>query len=68
MNQGWVYIQSERELWTVGHYRPNGDWQPESDHSTAAQAAARVHYLNGGKSATADPQIQPPVKPIELAA
>jgi len=48
MNQGWVYIQSERELWTSGHYQPNGDWCPESDHSTKAQAAARVHYLNGG--------------------
>ena len=51
MNQGWVYVQSERELWTTGHYRPNGDWCPESDHSTKAEAAARVHYLNGGRNA-----------------
>ncbi len=47
----WVYKQSEPGLWTVGFYEPNGKWQPESDHDTAASAAARVHYLNGGNSA-----------------
>ncbi len=58
----YVYIQSERagqkisagnymehSLWTVGFYAPNGKWEPESDHSTAEAAAARVAYLNGGK-------------------
>ena len=47
----WVYIQSERgdyPLWTVGHYDPAGKWQPESDHGTAEEAAARVRELNGG--------------------
>lgn len=52
----WLYIQSEAgngrdafALYTVGFYRPDGRWEPESDHITADSAARRVHYLNGGK-------------------
>jgi hypothetical protein len=45
----WVYIKSEPRLWTVGFYSPDGSWNPESDWSTSKEAAARVHYLNGGK-------------------
>lgn len=52
----WVYLQSEAgdgadalPLWTVGYYDPSGRWQPDSDHLSAEAAAARVHYLNGGK-------------------
>lgn len=45
----YVYIQSEPGLYTVGFYRPNGKWEPESDHDSIAKAAARVHYLNGGQ-------------------
>lgn len=44
----WVYIKSEPQLYTVGFYSPNGKWQPESDWGTQAEAAQRVHYLNGG--------------------
>jgi hypothetical protein len=44
----YVYIRSERDLFTVGFYDPAGKWQSESDYSTRAEAAARVHYLNGG--------------------
>lgn len=52
----YVYKQSEKPwpvegitgLWTVGHYDPNGDWEPESDHPTAEAAAERVILLNGG--------------------
>ena len=44
----YVYIKSESSLWTVGFYTPDGDWVPESDYATKEQAAARVHYLNGG--------------------
>ena len=43
----YVYIQSEPELWTVGFYKPDGTWQPESDHSESHLAAERVAYLNG---------------------
>lgn len=44
----WLYIMSERNLWTVGFYRPDGRWEPESDHESKELAANRVHYLNGG--------------------
>jgi len=44
----YVYRQSEPGLWTVGFYKPDGEWLPESDHSSKEDAAARVHYLNGG--------------------
>lgn len=44
----WVYIQSETGVWTVGHYDSGGKFVPESDHSSAEDAAGRVHYLNGG--------------------
>lgn len=44
----FVYVRSEPNLWTVGHYSPDGKWHPESDHSTADAAATRVHWLNGG--------------------
>ncbi len=45
----YVYIKSEKYLWTVGFYSPDGQFQPESDHDTKESAAERVHYLNGGK-------------------
>ena len=45
----YVYIKSEKRLWTVGFYGPNDEWVPESDHDSQDQAAERVHYLNGGK-------------------
>lgn len=46
----YVYKQTDRDpaLYTVGHYTPHGKWESESDHGTADEAAARVHYLNGG--------------------
>lgn len=45
----YVYVRSEPNLWTVGHYDPFGDWQPEGDYDNKEEAAARVAYLNGGK-------------------
>jgi len=45
----WVYIKSEPRLWTVGFYSPDGKWNPENDYGNPEEAAARVHYLNGGK-------------------
>lgn len=49
----YVYIPSEACLWTVGFYDPAGKWQPESDHASAHEAAARVAYLNGGAGGAA---------------
>jgi hypothetical protein len=43
----YVYVQSEPGLWTVGFYDPQGQWIAESDHSSADEAATRVHWLNG---------------------
>lgn len=51
----WVYIQSEtagknnciHDLFTVGFYKPDGKFEPESDHKTREEAAQRVSYLNG---------------------
>jgi hypothetical protein len=44
----YVYLQTEPQLWTVGHYEPDGKWIAESDHYTTESAAKRVHWLNGG--------------------
>lgn len=45
----YVYVRSEPGLWTVGFYDPTGKWISESDHSSADDAAERVHWLNGGE-------------------
>jgi len=50
----YVYINSEKYLWTVGFYSPDGKWHPESDHDTAEQAAKRVAWLNGQNSKYGD--------------
>lgn len=50
----YVYITSEPGLYTVGFYKPDGTFKPESDHTTAGEAAKRVHYLNGGNEEAAD--------------
>jgi hypothetical protein len=46
----YVYIESEKGLWTVGFYSPDDKWHPESDHDSKEKATERVHYLNGGHS------------------
>jgi len=43
----YVYVKSERFLWTVGFYSPDGKWNPESDQDSKEKAADRVAYLNG---------------------
>jgi hypothetical protein len=52
----YVYVRSEPTLWTVGFYQPNGRWEPDSDHGSAKEAAARVRWLNGGAYADAEAQ------------
>ena len=44
----YVYIKSEPQLWTVGFYTPDGEWIAEEDFECRADAAERVHWLNGG--------------------
>jgi hypothetical protein len=48
---GYVYVQSEEELWTVGFYDPRGKWHADTDHDTRDDAAQRVAYLNGSRDA-----------------
>lgn len=55
----YVYLHTEKEsfeegkyypgLWTVGFYKPDGKFEPESDQTSPEEAANRVHWLNGGK-------------------
>jgi len=44
----YVYMRTERGIWTVGFFKPNGDWVTDQDCSSKEEAAQRVHYLNGG--------------------
>ena len=44
----YVYIKSDTNLWTVGFYKPDGDWEPQKDFPTEREAMEVVHYLNGG--------------------
>lgn len=46
----YVYIRSEPNLYTVGFYKPNGKWEPESDHNSPELAAQRVAWLNGSQN------------------
>ena len=39
---GYVYVQSEPHLWTVGFYDPEGIWQPDSDQPSKEEAANTV--------------------------
>jgi hypothetical protein len=51
----YVYILSEKackdndyhNLYTVGHYLPDGKFETESDHTDKEKAAERVAFLNG---------------------
>lgn len=50
----YVYMLTEKcdgfGPWTVGFYRPDGTWVPESDHRSAEEAAKRVAWLNGSRA------------------
>ena len=52
MTTNYHYVKSEPGLWTVGTGTKGVDWIPESDHASSDEAAARVHYLNGGNDNT----------------
>lgn len=43
----WVYTRTEQQLWTVGFFAPDGEWQTDSDHTEQEEAAKRVAFLNG---------------------
>ncbi len=55
METKYIYKQTERgqyPLWTVGYIDRDGDFNPESDHSSKDEAADRTHWLNGGNLTT----------------
>jgi hypothetical protein len=54
----YVYKKSEPGLWTVGYYAPDGSFHPESDWPSPKEAAARVHWLNGGEALPAKREYQ----------
>ena len=59
----YIYIASkhpEERLWTVGFYKPDGTWEPESDWTEAEDAAVRVNYLNGGTGQATDRSVHAP--------
>lgn len=63
----YVYIRSESNLYTVGFYDPNGNFIADSDHNNTQNAAARIHWLNGGggNSATMEEWMQRLVGAVE---
>lgn len=54
----YVYIESEKGLWTTGFFKPGGEWVPESDHNSKEEAATRVVYLNGGGEDTFQEDVE----------
>jgi hypothetical protein len=48
----YYYRKTEPQLWTVMTTDGTGDVHTDSDHDTKEDAAARVHYLNGGDGLT----------------
>lgn len=58
----YVYIRSEPTLWTVGFFRPDGEWEPESDQGSPKEAAERVAWLNGSRP-DVDPREVPGADP-----
>jgi hypothetical protein len=47
----WKYKQMQIGadfLYVVGWYDPKGEWHADLSYSSREDAAARVHYLNGG--------------------
>ena len=47
-SESWVEAGIRHSIYTVGFYKPDGKFEPESDHDNKADAANRVHWLNGG--------------------
>lgn len=49
--QEFIFRETETgDLWTVGYYHPEGEWEPVSDHITQKAAEDEVSRLNGNKT------------------
>ena len=56
------YLPSSDGKFSVGFFKPDGDWAEESKFSDREAAAERVNYLNGsivGNVSNKQPMIQP---------
>jgi len=53
----YVVKNFEPGLWTVGHYQPDGKFDPEADYADQVAAGQRCHFLNGGTSAALAEQL-----------
>ena len=51
LSEDWREAGERKQLFTVGHWKPDGVFEPESDHDIKENAADRCHYLNGGMPA-----------------
>ena len=47
VSPAWISKKTEPTLWTVGFHKPDGKWEPESDHGSPAEANRRAGWLNG---------------------
>jgi len=45
----YIKCRGEPNLWTVGHYTPEGVWISMIDFNNQQAAAEYVNYLNGGQ-------------------
>lgn len=43
----WEIVESERGLYTVGHYLPYGDWFADADFDSIEEADERLNELTG---------------------
>lgn len=50
MSTPYEVRRSEGSLWTTGFSRPDGRWEPESDHDNERAAKTRAWRLNGVES------------------
>jgi hypothetical protein len=50
----FIYIKTEPQLWTTGHYDPDGRFHPDDDFGSPDEAADRCAYLNGDASVDLD--------------
>lgn len=67
----YIYKRTEPGLWTVGYLGGDGQFEPESDHGSAREAAQMVAWLNGGGgpepgTEDADDDIEASVPGVDL--
>ena len=46
----WLYLLQENGKYSVGFFKPTGEWRSESEWEDSEQAQNRVNYLNGGET------------------